>query len=420
MFDFFKKNKPNIQEEWNAKGEQYASAINKMVEFGEKNGWENWKGEEPQDKRNHLASEILSLLRTANREKKTDLFRESFPPAHEPFIPFLEKQGQSIEMLHFIDNQKIVFLTGTSYQKRQAYILDNDIILELEDNITAIGKSKRNNIFAIAVLGKISTYNGWGGPLIAEFILNETAEFGITELIPFNDGRKILLVTSEGIYLIDKDAEKLVHPLNESNDEDWSPNIDMENATLSNDNTFIVAGDQCYDHAIMDAEGNTLGNIGPQSSYPHFCLFSHDDAQLITNSCHFYNGITIGVDTVKLKGANIEPYTESDQYNVIDDNMRVYVGVAIDDYYILGDAYGYIKAFDKNGKKRWQHFLGSTISGITASDDGLILWVASCSGMIHKLLLGKGHRDKHTIGDGNHYEEFRLLIWKEESQPLKW
>lgn len=117
---------------------------------------------------------------------------------------------------------------------------------------------------------------------------------------------------------------------------------------------------------------------------------------------------------------NIESYTESDQYNVIDDSMRVYVGVAIVDYYILGDAYGYIKAFDKNGIKRWQHFLGSTISGITASDDGHTLWVASCSGMIHKLLLGKGHGDKHTIGDGNHYEEFRLLIWKEESQPLKW
>ncbi|WP_426790673.1 hypothetical protein [Sphingobacterium sp. WOUb80] len=420
MFNFFKKNKPDIQEEWNAKGEQYASEINKMVEFGKKNGWDNWKGEEPQDNRDHLANEILNLLRAANLNQKTEQFRESFPPAHAPFIPFLEKQGQSIEMLHFIDKQKIAFLTGTSYQKRQAYILDNEKLLELEDNITAIGKSKRGNIFAIAVPGKISTYNGWEGTLIGEFILKETAEFGITELIPFNDGRKILLVTSEGIYLIDKDAEKLIHPLNENNDEDWSSNIDMENATLSNDNTFIVAGDQCYDHTIMDAEGTTLGNIGPQSSYPHFCLFSHDDAQLITNSCHFYNGITIGIDTVKLKGINIEPYSESDQYNVIDDNMRVYVGIAIDDYYILGDAYGYIKAIDKNGKKLWQHFLGSTISGITASDDGLTLWAASCSGMIHKLLLGKGHRDKHTIGDGNHYEDFRLLIWKGESQPLKW
>lgn len=36
MFNFFKKNKPNIQEEWNSKGEQYTSAINKMVEFGKK------------------------------------------------------------------------------------------------------------------------------------------------------------------------------------------------------------------------------------------------------------------------------------------------------------------------------------------------------------------------------------------------
>ena len=44
MFNFFKKkNTKNIQEEWNIKGEKYASEINSMLEFGEKNGWENWK-----------------------------------------------------------------------------------------------------------------------------------------------------------------------------------------------------------------------------------------------------------------------------------------------------------------------------------------------------------------------------------------
>ena len=43
MINLFRKKKPNIQEEWNSKGENYAREINEMVEFGEKNGWENWK-----------------------------------------------------------------------------------------------------------------------------------------------------------------------------------------------------------------------------------------------------------------------------------------------------------------------------------------------------------------------------------------
>lgn len=420
MKNLLEKSKADIQKEWNLKGQNYAKQINEMVEFAEKNGWENWKGKYPEDKREHLAEEVIKLLKISNKENKVEQFRNDFPPSHSPIISFLEKQSQSIEQLHFIEDQKIVFLTGTSYQKRQAYILNNDNVIELDEKVNAIGKSKRNNIFAIATEGKISTFKGWEGELISEFELAETANLGITELIPFNDGKKLILVTSEGIYLVSKGIEQLIHPINEDNEEDWTSKIDMENATLSNDNSYIVVGDQCYDHRILDSNGKTIGSIGPQSSYPHFCLFSKDDSQLITNSCHFYNGITIGVDSDKLNGINIEAYAESDEYKIIDDEMRVYVGLATSKYYILGDAYGYIKAFDKNGTKIWRHFLGSTISGMTISEDEQTLWIGSSSGILHKLILGKGHRDKHTIGNGNHYEGFRLLIWKNEPQIWKW
>lgn len=419
MFNFLHKKSKNIQEEWNTKGEKYATEVNMMVEFGENNGWENWKGKEPEDKREHLADEIISLLKKANIEGKTDEFRVSFPPSHLPLINFIEKQSQSIEQLHFIENQKIIFLVGTSYQKRQAYILNNDKVIELDSRINAIGKSKKGNVFAIATQNKITTTQGWEGNIIKEFHLSETAYFGITELIPFNDGSKILLVTSEGIYILSEDGEILIHPTNDENEEDWTPNIDMENATLSNDNEFIVVGDQCFDHRIFDGNGKLIGTIGPQSSYPHFCLFSKDGKQLITNSCHFYNGVTIGVDTDKLNGIEIEAYEESKDYKTIDEEMRIYVGISTTNYYILGEAYGYIKAFDKNGKKIWRHFLGSTISGMAISDDENTLWIGSSSGILHKLHLGKGHRDKHTLGNGNHYEEFRLLIWKNE-EILKW
>jgi len=410
----------NIQEEWFNKGKKYAEEINQMVDFGETNGWENWKGEEPEDKRGHLGKDVFELLKKANLENKVDEFRLNFPPSNMPIIELIEKQSESIRQLHFIDDQKIIFFRGTSYQKSQAYLLDGDKVLELDSEIKAVGKSKQGNIFAIASGNKISLFKNWNGDLIREFILDDLANVGITELIPFNDASKVLFVSSEGIYLISENTEKLIHPINEDEEEDWEANIDMENATLSNDNKFIVAGDQSYDHSVMDNDGNQISEIGPQSSYPHFCLFSKDDEQLITNSCHFYNGITIGVATDKLEEIKIEAYTESDDYITINEEMRVYSGVATSDYYILGDAYGYIKAFDKNGKTIWRHYLGSTINSIAVSDDGKTLWVGSYSGMLHKLQLGKGHRDEHTIGNGNHYEEFRLLIWKDEPQIWKW
>ncbi|MCT2562491.1 hypothetical protein [Chryseobacterium herbae] len=409
-----------IQEEWFSKGERYATEINEMVDFGEKNGWENWKGEEPEDKRSNLAESVFNLLKTANQNGDVENFRANFPPAHTPIIPLLENRSQSIEQLHFISGEKIVFMTGTSYEKRQAYLLDHGQVTQLDENIQAIGKSKQNGVFATATPGKISIYKGWEGELINEFELNQTAELGITELIPFNDGSKVVLVTSFGIYLISQKEEKLIHPMNEDDEEDWTPDIDMENATVSNDNSYMVVGDQSYDHRILDAEGNTLGSIGAQSSYPHFCLFAKDDSQLITNSCHFYNGITIGINSDQYEGADIEAYTESDDYTIIDEEMRVYSGTATKEYYILGDAYGYIKAFDKDGNQLWRYFLGSSISGMTLSDDEKTLWVAAHSGILHQLKLDKGQRDTHTIGNGNHYEEFRLLIWKDEPQIWKW
>jgi len=152
--------------------------------------------------------------------------------------------------------------------------------------------------------------------------------------------------------------------------------IAMANATLSNDNELIVAGEQDTDeHVLMDSEGERLGGIGAQSAYPHFCLFSADDTQLITNSCHLYNGVTIGVDRALLKrGLKVEAYSYDEEgeknFTLIDDAMRVYAGVATRDFYILGDAYGYIKAVGKDGRKIWRHYLGGTIKSMAISDDG--------------------------------------------------
>lgn len=409
----------NLKEEWNRLGSKYAHEINEMVAFGEKNGWENWKGKEPEDKREHLANEVIELLKIANKIITTTEFRTDFPPSHCPFIKFFKEKGQSIELLEFIDNQKIVFVTGASYEKRQAYFLDNDKILALDSSIDAVGKSKQNNVFAIASSNKITTTQGWGGEIIATFNLVETKDFGITKMIPFNDGLKVLLVTSEGIYIISNNCEKMIHPEADLDDEEWDANIYMENATLSNDNQFIIVGDQDCAHRVLDTTGNETGYIGQQSSYPHFCLFAKDDSQLITNSCHFYNGITIGVSAENLNGIAIPEYEESSLYTIIEDGMRVYSGVATTEYYILGEAYGYIRAIDKNGKQLWYHFLGSTITGMTLSDDEKTLWIGCSSGILHKLQLEQGLRDNHTIGNGNHFEEFRLLLWKEEP-ILKW
>ena len=137
-------------------------------------------------------------------------------------------------------------------------------------------------------------------------------------------------------------------------------------------------------------------------------------------SCHYYNGVTIGIPTAGIEGLNIEAHTQDNRYTVIDENCRVYAAVATSSYYIMGDGGGYLKAYTPEGKLMWRYFLGSTITGMTISDDENTLWVAGCSGIIHQLKLNQGQRDDHTIGNGDHYEELRAIFWKNEPQPLIW
>ena len=268
--------------------------------LGEEHGWDNWKGKEPEDSRDYLADIIVQKLREANKIEQIEEFREQYPPAHTPLIKYFKEKGQSIEQLSFIKNEKIVFITGSVYQKRQAYLLDNRTLIKLDGTIEAIEKSHQNNVFAIKVSGVLITRKEWDGDIIETFELGELHKTGITNMKPFNDGKKVLVTTSEGIYIVSKNKTHMIHPQPDLEDEEWEPYLDMENATLSNDNKYIVVGDQSFDHRVLDNEGNQIGEIGPQSSYPHFCLFSKDDKQLITNSCHFYNGITIGVDAKNL------------------------------------------------------------------------------------------------------------------------
>ena len=99
-FNLFNKNNKtiSIKEEWNNLGQKYASDVNEMVAFAETNGWENWKGKDPEDKREHLADDIYNLLKEANKNNTVAAFRENFPPAHSPLVKFFKSKGK----VHFI------------------------------------------------------------------------------------------------------------------------------------------------------------------------------------------------------------------------------------------------------------------------------------------------------------------------------
>ena len=424
-----------LKKEWNEKGEKYAKAVNDMVAFAEAHGWDAYKGEDPVDEREgmtQLCEAVFALLKEANERGETAKFRADFPPSNIIFEGCEDEAGNArekdkigdklgnVDQICPLGGENVLFVVSNDDGKT-LYLLEGECVSEVADDVIAVGKSKRNEIYALLRKGEVELIKGYdgkgGGEPIAKFSHDVELTYDEAEILPFNDGSKVLLSCHDGIFLISQSGAKLIHPiyedgqLYEDDDGNAALYIDMANATLSNDNALIVAGEQCSDHVLMDSEGEQLGSIGAQMDYPHFCLFSADDTQLITNSCHFYNGVTIGVDRALLK-RGVQIYRDRD-FTLVDDEMRVYAGVATRDLYILGDAYGYIRAVGKDGRKIWRHYLGGTIKSMAISEDGGVLFVGTYGGRLHKLRLGAG-QDSHTIGNGNHKEEFRLIAYEDK------
>lgn len=107
----------------------------------------------------------------------------------------------------------------------------------------------------------------------------EYPEAILEAVIPFTDGKSLLLASGYGIYLVEKDQVSLLHPSvaecleYEAEDTD----IDMPHASVSRDERWIAFGSQSSDHVLVDRRTKETHTFYPESSYPHYCLFSKDN-----------------------------------------------------------------------------------------------------------------------------------------------
>jgi len=257
-----------------------------------------------------------------------------------------------------------------------------------------------------------------------------------TELIPFPDGEKVLMVSFEGIFILSNskairllpDENKIREQIKWLKEKSVGVNdehplglgLEMQHGTFSKDGKFIAVGCQDGDHYVFNPKGELIKKITPVSSYPHHAIFSSDNKTLALNSCHFYSGETIAVPVSALSQSDPKANQPKTDYPIIENRSRVYAAVSRKDEFIIGDADGYIRAFSTNGEQRWQHFIGSTIGDIDISADGKTLVVGTYAGFVSIINLDQKKQPAYQIGNGNHEEIRRWLFWKNESKPLIW
>ncbi len=441
-------NDDELSKRWREKSAKYVEAVNELVRRGISEGWENIdEKDEPQDSRQPMASAVLDAVRRANESNNLDGLRERFPPAHSPFIDMLNDNGQDLPVVLLLDDGRIIVRMGAPYEDGSLVVIDDLELKPLSPDLLSVGRSPNRRFFAVARDDGVTIHQGWDGPRTAHFKW-PTGEEGvpepfqveplettptITQLIPFDTGDKALLVSPEGVFVLAEDRAVRLLPTSDQMKEhfEWlqkeypkdplSYGLSMEHGAISPDGKWVAAGHQSSLHYIFDAEDlKIVGEVGNMSEYPHYAVFSSDSSMVAVNSCHFYNGATIGVPTTLLPGLKTEPYEEDPRLVSLEDGSRVYAAIARGHEFIIGDANGFLRAFDLQGRFRWQHFIGSSIGDIDISPDGKRLVVTTYAGFLCILDLDTGTRDPFTIGTSTHQERRRWLFWKKEPRPLVW
>lgn len=474
---------------WQADGQAYVAAVrayqlaldnpeptagDAAAADGENDDDEEEDNPLPPDPRKAAAPTVLQLARVVHRHADADLgerFRQRFAFAPDAFVQRAANAGCFIGPVFALDDGRVVARIGAAYDDTAHWVAVQGQHHQPLPTLRGLGRSHNRRIFAQSDGQQITTHQGFGGPVIARFALPRGNE-GLPphvpvapgplgqrcdELIPFNDGQRVLLRNPTGIYLLTPTESggsdgrsgggcvQRLHP--QTFDEDgpytWPKNqmdeeaggqtvtvlaLDMLHMALSPDEHRIAVGDQDSSHILLDAQGTLVAEYDPQSSYPHHAVFSHDGTRLFANSCHLYWGSTLSVPLAPLsplaeQGQQDAPQptpSDAEDLPTLDGRCRVYASATQPGLVVLGDADGYLHAISDDGQALWRHHIGSTISGMDMAPDGGVLWAASYGGYLVRLERSEAGMDPYSIGTSPYVETSRWIFWGDEAGPVRW
>jgi hypothetical protein len=431
-----------LTQRWRHEGSRHAREWNSYVERLRRVGPED-AGHEPVDPRSNLAETVLEAVREANDSGEIAGLRQELPPAYDPFSERLPENGQFMAPLLWLDDGRILVRVRGLREPPKILLID-DLHVETLPGILTFGRSPDRRYYAVARESGIAILDGWDGPVVTDLHWPTAAEWQalaeFPRLVPFPDGRRVLLGNRRGIVVLEPGRRTILFPREPGEMEDcW---LNNPHGAVSPDGSLIAIGDRLTAaHLIFDDRYELVAKIaGLVDAAPCHASFSEDGESLALSSFMLTQGATVVVPARKLAGLVFdEPdrkrfwlskrtwpemrqgMTEFDRDMVVLDSFsRACASAWRPGEFIVGDAEGMLWGFDRKGEVRWYHFIGSSFEGIDIAPDGRRLIASTYAGFLVILDLDAGAADPYRIGTSAHRERRRWVFWRKEAKPLAW
>lgn len=440
-----------LSQRWIQEGKQFKKQLNAFLDAIYKGG----DGpEEPNESREDMAQTVYGIAVEMNKSGNHQKLRELFPPAYEPFQPYYDGISRSINQVIVLrDGRIVVRADGNVYlDDGNVYLLEDDKVTE-QVGVMAIGISANKEFTVKVTDSAIYVHADWSGIPVHTFEYPKgygaaTANIPVTDFKEeglivlsadvFNDGKRVLLATTNGIFIISERGSECLLPTQEmlpqfvegfydeyAESVPFEASLDYFHAKLSPDNKKIAMGFQMSEHFILEDKGNGFeltGTIQARSEYPHAVGFHDKMDHVALASCHYQQSGVVGIDLKNLPiETNASWYQEMDErLDPMHDNMWVFSILPYKNGYLLGANNGYIWYINPKdpNDKAYLH-LGGTIMSMDYSADKKYLVVGTYSGYVVKLDLTVSERDETLVTDMNVEETNRWVLWQ-DTDPLIW
>ena len=434
-----------LSERWQSLSRGHAALVNARLRRGEHD-----PAPEAGDDRASLAEDVLAVVREASSEGDVEGLRGAFAPSHLPFESIVSAHGQPVGPLFMLDDGRLVVVVGSPWQRPQVWVATASSVEPLL-GVFALGRSPDRRVYALGRADGVYLSKGWGEPPIA--VLPWPVAYAPThadmplptvdgrpvvgQLLPFDDGARVVVVSRSGVFLLEASGSRLIHPgelgldlyVDEDGDEAFPLDLDGVHAALSPDQGHIVAGDQASRHRIMKHDGALIAAVEPVLGYPSQSTFSADGRLVVLSSRQGSDGRVLQLPVAQVRAdlhfapASAEPSssTHGSLPTPIDRSVAPVTSIlAQHDGYWLGGADGFLRRCGSDLTTTGSIFLGGEVRSIDASVDGRTLAVCTTAGIVHRIELSAAAADVFAIGTIEHRESRRWIFWQNEASPLIW